>query len=133
MDKLFERPKKKNYDEFYQDRKLFPDTLRNFVAKYYEINDYQQFMEDFKRKNAKLISIGTDLRHQLWIAHLEKILRTTMVYPDGTEIKVQDLPRFDLLRLIDFFGYEINMGGFGHGNDTLLGIFKRYYSHFFPE
>ena len=122
MNKIFEPEKKhKNYDLFYQDREVFPDTLRTFVKKWYDMYDYEEFVNTFRGKY-----IGKDMRHPLWIAHIQRLLNTTMVYPDGYTVKVKHLPFQEILRVIDYAGYEIGMASYGHGNDTLLGIFKKY-------
>jgi len=122
---LYQKPIEKysqNYDEFYQDDEIFPKTLKNFVKEYYRLCDYSELVNKFRETHV----LGQDRRHELFITHIKKFLNTIMLYADGYSVLVKKLPLPEILRLVDYLGYEIGLAGHGHGNDSLLSIFKKY-------
>lgn len=108
----------------YQNEEKFPPTLKKFIEMYYEQCDYPKLVADFAHYQQSL-KTPIDLRHSLWVTHIRQFLKTKMIYPDGQVFIVKNLPEKEILRLVDYLGYEIGLG-VGHGNDKLIDIYKQY-------
>jgi hypothetical protein len=82
--------------------------MLKFVQMYYDTIDYSKMLDDFIAKNS-LRSKETYLFEEFAVFHLRKFLNTSMVYPDGREILVKNLPENEINEIIDCFGEEIGV------------------------
>ena len=116
-------------DRYY--KHAIPKNLKAFCNAFLDALDYNRFCVEFARK----WKTGTDGRHALFVALINKLLTTKMVWPPCRDeydqeppppMRVGELPQLDKEMVIDYTGYLIGLPQ-GQGNDCLLGIYKRYY------
>ena len=104
----------------------FHPYMMKFVNMYYDLYPYSNLINKFKEFQ-KTLKKPTDLRHILFIYHINHFLNTNMVWPEENNrtMLIKDLPKNEIEKMIDYLGYCIGLSRV-NAAESLISIYHMY-------